>query len=250
VLHVVNGEATAIPVEGDRIYWFDFMMEGPLGVPWEQRAEYLNQHFGVSPTGYLEGKDRALAQLGLFPEHDEVVLWFEGDLFCLMNLVYTLQWFSTRELNAVRLSAVCPADERLGPQSEPRLRELFAERVPIGRDALNLGQEVWEWLLGGPKPSDFTAWPILERIVHLRQRQQGGEFESTILGLLSSTPQKLGLVFRHFNTTEFGYALGMGDLQFAAYVAGMQHRILIDPLVSGPPYANCASWDLALASTL
>lgn len=248
MLHVVNGQATNVPIEGDRLYWFDFFMEGPLGVPWEDRAEWLEVQFGVRRTDFLRGKDGALAALGTFRDHDEIVLWFEGDLFCLMNMAFALDWFAGQQLSDVRIAAVCPAEERLGPMGEHRLRELFEGRLPLGADALHLGRRVWQWLLGGAEPTDFRAWPALERTIQLRRRQQEGEIQSTILGLLTHEPRKLGLVFRDFYATELGYTMGMGDAQFAWYVVGLQPRISISPAVSGPPFDGCGKWELALAS--
>jgi hypothetical protein len=246
MLHVVNGEATAVPIAGERLFWFDFFMEGPLGVSWAQRAAHLQSHFGVARQDYLRRKDQALAALATFREHEEVVLWFEGDLFCLTNMAFVLDWFAAQRPYEVRLCAVCPADERLGPASEARLRELFEARLVVRSDALDLAHRIWQWLLGGPEPADFAAWPLLERLVQLRRRQQAGEIQQTIKSLLSGQRRKLGPVFRDFYGTEIGRDMGMGDLQFAAYVVGMRPEVVIVPAVSGPPFKACGSWELAL----
>ena len=41
-----------------------------------------------------------------FSDHEEVVLWFEHDLFCQVHLIYLLDWFAQRDLGNTRLSLI------------------------------------------------------------------------------------------------------------------------------------------------
>ena len=41
-----------------------------------------------------------------FSDHEEVVLWFEHDLFCQVHLIYLLAWFGQRDLGKTKLSLI------------------------------------------------------------------------------------------------------------------------------------------------
>jgi hypothetical protein len=41
-----------------------------------------------------------------FSNHEEVVLWFEHDLFCQVHLIYLLDWFAQRDLGNTRLTLI------------------------------------------------------------------------------------------------------------------------------------------------
>ena len=47
------------------------------------------------------------AALSAFADHEEVVLWFEHDLFCQVQLIYLLDWFAERKLGRTKLGLVC-----------------------------------------------------------------------------------------------------------------------------------------------
>ncbi len=47
------------------------------------------------------------AKLAAFADYDEVVLWFEHDLFDQLLLVRHLDWFSRRDLGRTALSLIC-----------------------------------------------------------------------------------------------------------------------------------------------
>ena len=47
----------------------------------------------------LREQEEALSR---FSDHEEVVLWFEHDLFCQVQLIYLLDWFARRELGQTK----------------------------------------------------------------------------------------------------------------------------------------------------
>lgn len=53
---------------------------------------------------YTEEQETVLER---YREHDEVVLWFEHDLFDQTLLIYLLQWLAARERGAVSINLVC-----------------------------------------------------------------------------------------------------------------------------------------------
>src|SRR5215831_15108087 len=111
MIHLVAGESALgtlkeSSVPGEKFSIDDILMEGPIvdGLrtesSWTQRAEYLQSYFSISKPEYLAGKDERDRILGESLSHDEIVLWFEFDLFCQANLLYYLDWYASRDLGA------------------------------------------------------------------------------------------------------------------------------------------------------
>src|SRR5687767_580992 len=109
VLHVLNGDCAAdqlreSSVAGEVTLSADVLHEGPapaglLPERWRKvRARYLAE------CGYGD-YDRCLAnltewdrKLEAFRSYEEVVLWFEADLFDQLQLLRLLDWFGARDL--------------------------------------------------------------------------------------------------------------------------------------------------------
>jgi len=74
-------------------------------------------------------------------EHDEIVLWFEHDLYDQLQLVQVLDGLS--ELRGPPISIVCEA-EYLGSMTPERAAELFALRSPVLRRHFQEAQAAWD----------------------------------------------------------------------------------------------------------
>src|SRR6185295_8402606 len=86
-----------------------------------------------------------------YTEHEEVVLWFEYDLFCQVNLLYLLDWFSRASLDQTKLSLInvgtFPGKENfrgLGELSPDELMSLFPGREVLTATVLELGARAWQ----------------------------------------------------------------------------------------------------------
>lgn len=112
MLHIHNGASTAgtrreFGFPGGHFAFQEALIAGPTpqGLPldeWrEVRAEFLSNEYELTLEDCrrnLVAQDAALVR---FSEHDETVLWFEHDLFCQINLMYLLDWFSKQEMGTV-----------------------------------------------------------------------------------------------------------------------------------------------------
>ncbi|MBV9119304.1 MAG: hypothetical protein JOZ39_01245 [Chloroflexi bacterium] len=264
-LHIVNGESTVntlrdARVGGDAYSWFDFLMEGPApdgtAEGWEQRATELARRHGIDASSYLTAQREWQERLDGCAGYEEVVLWFEGDLFCVFNLAYLLSWFGSHEHGAGGLSLICPLDERLGTLQASRLAELFREREPVGPALLEAGGRAWQALVAS-EPRDasaFAAFPALERAVRVQSLRfqiapKGtSPLEEYIMGFLPATGSvPLGSLWRGFCSSVLGTQLGMGDSQFVVLVSELHRRRLLhlDPAPGPPPYKEFAAWQVS-----
>jgi hypothetical protein len=154
MLHITNGdhavEVLAQAVQGDFLPWRDVLHEGPLRAVWsnEERAAFLSEAFGAEPRKVLGWFQERDAALGRIDEHDEVVLWFEHDLYDQLQLIQVLDWLGAHP--HPKLSLVCEA-EYLGQMQPSRAAQLFESRAPIAPAQLEEARAAWA-ALTAPDP--------------------------------------------------------------------------------------------------
>jgi hypothetical protein len=265
MLHVTNGDVVAhslvaAGLGGEVSVQADVLHEGPCpaGVSeaeWvETRARYLASRGYARHDDALErlvASDDALRSAG---SHDEVVLWFEHDLFDQLILARILSWFATRGAGHARLSLVSinsyPGFVRfsgLGQLTPGQLAGLFPGRLPVTEVHLRLGDEAWGAFCA-PDPvrlsallgADTRPLPYLNASI----RRALEEYPSTLNGLSRSEHQALaalaagapdlGSAFR--SSQEMEHDVFMGDVPFFALVQALADAPL--PLVVlGPAHA-------------
>ena len=150
MLHITNGDcAVAVlskAVEGHFLPWRDVLHEGPVhaDLPLRElsrvRAGFIASAFSASETEVqrqFADRDAALAQAG---RHEEVVLWFEHDLYDQLQLIQLLDWFAAHPHPTLTL--VCEA-EYLGNMAPARAADLFTRRAPVTRDQMQAGSTAW-----------------------------------------------------------------------------------------------------------
>lgn len=161
VLHILNGDAAAdllrrSGVPGAVGITADVLHEGPApaGIPPERwrkiRARYLA---GSDYDDY----DRCLARLTEWDrrlesaeEHEEVVLWFEHDLFDQLLLIRVLDWYAGRNLGRTALSLICIGEfpgvipfHGLGQLSPEQMASLVPKRQRVGEGQKLLARDAW-----------------------------------------------------------------------------------------------------------
>ncbi|HKZ03687.1 MAG TPA: DUF1835 domain-containing protein [Pyrinomonadaceae bacterium] len=243
MLHIVNGESTAgtlrqSAVQGEMFSFRDALICGPTpagvaGAEWRRtRARHLSEDYDDARE---ECEKRLLEQeqwLSSFSVHDVVVLWFEHDLFCQVNLLYLLDWFAQAPLGKTHLSliniGVFPGkgDFRgLGELSAAELASLFPARQAVTRRELDLGVSAWRAYCSADPTAieallqaDTTPQPFLKTALraHLRRfpslKNGLGCIENRSLELIDQGLRCFIDLFPRFGSTEPVY--GLGDAQF------------------------------------
>jgi hypothetical protein len=254
VLHVLNGDETRVVFEragiaGDVVVWRDILVEGPVNadgdaVPaLDARLDFLAERLAIDREDYARCAREEAAALDVAGGHDEVVLWFEQDLFCAVNLWRLLDWFARRPPRS-RLSLVYPSTEEakgLAVLTPERLAALFTERAPVRDETLALGRRAWA-AYAGPDPLD-TA-PLVEHDETVLPFVRGAfrchlgrfpsvtnglnELETATLAALRRAPRDFGDLFREVSAHPRVRRHGMGDVQFAAAVRGLTPLLRIE----------------------
>lgn len=257
-LHITNGD-TAIPgirsvqPDGDVIPWRDILHEGP--VPAVLSLRELNRvradFLAASGLGNrdeiireFEDRDNCLRR---FTDYDEVVLWFEWDLYDHLQLAQILDFFSSHspeELSetGTRISLVCIGGY-LGNLPADRFPALFADRREVTGPMLDLARDAWaafrsddprniEILLGGDTTSlEFLEGALVRHLEEFPSVRNGlSRSERQILEAVSQRPLSFAEVFRR--TSEREERIYCGDAVVAGYIERMSRHTF--PLLVHP----------------
>jgi hypothetical protein len=102
MLHILNGDAlleffpTDSQITGERHIFRDCLIEGPaeafedLSDFLMSRASYVNQEYGAEIDQHLQHFYHLIKALNDAPAEEEIVLWFEDDVFCQTNMWYSI----------------------------------------------------------------------------------------------------------------------------------------------------------------
>ncbi|HEY3133441.1 MAG TPA: DUF1835 domain-containing protein [Gemmatimonadaceae bacterium] len=244
-LNITNGDSAAgtmseAGVEGKIIAWRDVLHEGPVdsSLPLEelskQRARFIASHNWddfAHISGDFEERDRVIRHLDYF---DEVVLWFEDDLYDQLQLIQLLDFFSRGPAKNKKLSVIV-VDGYIPPLSVDQLKLLESTRPSVRLEQLELAQRAWK-AFGSSDPTSIerllngstSALPYLARALtrHLE------EFPSTVNGLSRSEREALTAINEGHTTPVSAFlevakkqeSIFLGDLVFYSYLERLSDK--------------------------
>lgn len=231
VLHIIGGDAPrptieALDLDGDILVWREAQMMGPVD-PGDRLEEYLDRRAAHLANAYGANRLEARRDLGrmettlaAITSRDDVVLWFEDDLFCHVHI-----WYLLSRLGACRPStALISGPDRLGEQGVNDLARCYRERQTIDQKAFAWGAAVWA-AFAATDPSGLVAHAAADDApvsfsptalrLHLERFPDSvtglGRLEHRILESVSVGIDRFGDVFRRLLTDDSGY--GVGDAQ-------------------------------------
>ncbi|MCE9576209.1 MAG: DUF1835 domain-containing protein [Deltaproteobacteria bacterium] len=160
IVHVVNGEATAAPLAeaelpGEILVWADALDRGPVlpigdAEHRAARAAYWAQDLGTDAASIdrdLAAADAAIDAIARTAE--EIVLWYEHDLFDQLALIRILARLGrvppTAPLTLVSIDRHpdVPDFQGFGQLEAYQLASLWPRRIPLAREALDEAAAAW-----------------------------------------------------------------------------------------------------------
>jgi len=242
-LHVANGTCTTSIIEaagipGLRSQWADPLNEGPVPAGLSDEALVaVRERFLVGPDANLEHEhENSLrtwrAAIDRHESYDEVILWFEHDLFDQLNLIQLLTWIRGRVPAAKTVSLVCvgsfpgrPAFKGLGELAPDELASLIETRRPVSEAQYALAARAWS-AFRAPDPedldrlwrSDLQALPFLSAALRrfLEEYPWTGDglsrSERRLLELADPGPTDLIAAFPRMHEGEKAYFITDGSI--------------------------------------
>ncbi|MEL4308309.1 DUF1835 domain-containing protein [Joostella sp. CR20] len=160
-LHITNGDSfTAVleklNISGDIITWREMLCEGKTSNDvgsetfWRQRYEYLNRAYKITKDTFINKTLKEYRNLCNQKTQDEIVLWFEYDLFCQVNMIAMLSWLKKNRSDA-SIAIVCAGNEdasdklyALTDLTQESLKNLYKNRVYLTKDDIEYGDYIWQ----------------------------------------------------------------------------------------------------------
>ncbi|WP_219835655.1 DUF1835 domain-containing protein [Paenibacillus sp. R14(2021)] len=264
MLHVTNGDSAAsllvrAGMPGNVLPWRESWIDGPLQLRWWEagslaaRSRWFEHAFGVPQDLFRRQAEEQLVQLTeVVRRGEEIVLWFEYDLYDQAILAALLHWLAEEPSRGatvphLQLSWVIVGKEAvpgvtdfrgIGGLTPEQTAELWQLRREVSAEELAAGARAWEayvstetdecacalqaWLT-----AEGAALPVMAEAMDFHLLRSGahsegglGIVEATTLAKLSDigpvTPEIL------FGAVSSELAmLGMGDLSYWQVLKGM-----------------------------
>jgi hypothetical protein len=267
-LHVTNGTSLTMSMEaarmpGLRSIWADPLYEGPVpaGLSDEELVD-VRRRYLAGPSGSLDVDPvidlkewRHIIQR--HDSYDELVLWFEHDLFDQLNLIQLLTWVRGRIPASTMVSLICigsfpgrPHFKGLGELAPHEVASLLDTRQPVTEAQYELAERAWlAFREPSPEPlndlcraikasdRDTSALPYLANsLVRFLQEYPWttdglSRTERSLLRLAEAGDVTLSAVFTRMHDGEEAYYVT--DLSLGALAESLSH--LRPPLLTRIP---------------
>ena len=160
-LHITNGDMftdklRTLKLDGDIITWREMLCEGKTETNvgsesfWKTRFEFLNKNYKVSKSWFIDKTLKEYRTLCNHKKEDNIVLWFDFDLFDQINMLAVISWLKTHRPYA-EISLVSSNEEEnlenllgLGQLADEQLRKLYTNRTLLTQDDIEYADYVWQ----------------------------------------------------------------------------------------------------------
>lgn len=163
ILHITNGNSLTnylkeLNIDGSFLTWQEMLCEGPTEALIDsdsfinKRKKFLNNYYDIeiNESEYVS----EIRQLNDLSGYTEVVLWFEYDLFCHINLVAVISLLQQKKVD-LPLYLVCSGritgEKNLKGLSELSSSQLFhhyRKKIKLKAEDIDLAETVWKTYCG------------------------------------------------------------------------------------------------------
>lgn len=254
ILNILNGDATAdvfarTALEGDVLVWREFLSAGPVAAElstndfFRQRAGWVASELKITETKYYKTTVKEFRKIE--NEYEHIILWFEYDLHCQVNVLFLLHYLHLHCSALSRITLVCPESHPahpdfrgLGELTPEELAPLVDTGIEITTDMLLFASKAWiAYCSGDREPLEALmqenngALPAFDRAMtaQLDRIPLPGETVSAldreIIALVGDGSLSRTDIFVAFSTRHKIY--GFGDREFFLLLDRLETRGLI-----------------------
>ena len=243
-LHVASGHSTtgtirAAGLAGALSIWADPLHEGPVPgdvsdaelIDVRARQLAADTSDGPSPGEVADELRAWRAVVDDDAGYDELVLWYEHDLFDQLNLIQLLDWIGRRRLRTKPITLICvgsfaghPHFKGLGELQPDELVSLFPTRAAVENAHYDLGSRAWQafraadplvldtFVRGDTSALPFLAPALLRHLEEYPWTRDGlSRTERRILSLLQHGPMDIWKVFPALHSDETAFYIADGS---------------------------------------
>lgn len=247
--HILNGDCLEeqlrqTKIHSNLIIFRECLIEGPLNgesnsLFLETRAEFIAKTFQISTEDYFSKTAQEIQKIERLPEHAEVYLWFENDLFCQVNMWFVISMLSKR--SDLKLFRVFPKSDTgydhwtgFGTSSTINLEQSYDKSVQFSAEDIELGQNLWSSYQSGDlkrlmkltehQSNCFKYLPEVCRAHIDRYPTDGrpGRPQRLILELITNHSKEFQEVFSEFSKRAGVY--GFADTQ----IRKLYNKVILD----------------------
>jgi len=257
-IHVLNDEKTAQQFEqvdllGERVVFKEVLNEGPLHKDvgsdafFKLRYAYFEQEYQIDKLTYFDKSIKPLVQLEDGSSYNEVVLWFEYDLFCQINMLAVCAYLLKNYRKDNRYFLVCVGNKKgeknlqtLSDYSSEEYLELYANKVKLTRNDLVFANECWNVFVRNNKDeiakfnfNKSSKFPYLQKALkqHLERfpKKNGlNQIENKIIDIINSGNFTSNEILKKIldwqrNKTVYGF----GDVQYLKHLNKLKNYYTI-----------------------
>ncbi|MFY9244069.1 MAG: DUF1835 domain-containing protein [Polaribacter sp.] len=161
ILHITNGDITTeylkrLNFTGDFITWREMLCEGKTTTDvgsekfWKTRFDYLKTSYNVSKEKFIDFTLKEYRTLCSKKSNDEIVLWFDYDLFCQINMIAVISWLKRyrkgRQISLINSGKIIESQKLKGISelSENQIQEHFKNRIALSQDDIEYADYIWQ----------------------------------------------------------------------------------------------------------
>ncbi|WP_378173627.1 DUF1835 domain-containing protein [Aquimarina sp. SS2-1] len=163
ILHITNGDSLTDRLkqmhlaDGEFLVWREMLCEGPTDIKIEteealvKRKAFLKKYYRISYEDYDKKFVSQLGKLDTPQKYDEIILWFEYDLFCHINMIAAISLLLRKGINNdIPIYLVCSGRVEgvkkylgLAELSDAQLKNHFDNKIKLDINDLELAAHIW-----------------------------------------------------------------------------------------------------------
>lgn len=161
ILHITNGDSTTdylqkLKFSGEFITWREILCEGKTTADigseafWKTRFEFFKTSYKVNKQSFINYTLKEYRKLCNEKNQKEIVLWFEHDLSCQINMLALISWLK-RYRKGYPISLVCSGKIgnskkmfSLPELNEKQLQRHFKNRIELTQDDIEYADYIWQ----------------------------------------------------------------------------------------------------------
>ncbi|AZQ61417.1 hypothetical protein EI427_04010 [Flammeovirga pectinis] len=204
------------------------------------RRHYFSYNYAISPEEYDKLSTSELIKITKIENAGEIVLWFEYDLFCQINMMSVLAYLATIEKLKSKVSIIITsANKGLGEYLPTAYQKLYEERIELNSKDLKYALLFWKKYLSEDindfipyihqhtKPFVFLEKAMKAHLERFPNNRSGiNKLERRVLKFINESNltkhQLVGALLRRQSWE------GYGDMQYENIIKSIQPLLIIE----------------------